>query len=177
MQKSFPLLTLLCLLAMANLQARSPEQFNYQAVVRDVSGNSLAAGVHVSVWFEIHDGPAPGPVVFTETTTAITNRFGLINRPVGSLTDLPAVNRASGGKYRQVRTDPTGAAAATGTAGAAGGTGAEGVTGTTGATGHGGQDGTNGTGATEGTGPRIYKKISSLRGGSATKQSQSDDRT
>ena len=106
MQKSFPLLTLLCLLAMANLQARSPEQFNYQAAVRDVSGNSLAAGVHVSVWFEIHDGPAPGTVVFTETTTAITNRFGLINRPVGSLTDLPAVNRASGGKYLQVETDP-----------------------------------------------------------------------
>jgi hypothetical protein len=64
------------LLIIANAQA--PQQLNYQAIVRDASGLALQSGTNVTVRFRIHDGTANGPVIFTETNTAVTNQFGLI---------------------------------------------------------------------------------------------------
>ena len=59
-------------------QAQAPQKINYQAIVRDASGQPLAGGTNVTVRFRIHDLSPSGAVVFTETNTAITNQFGLI---------------------------------------------------------------------------------------------------
>lgn len=74
------LLLFLCLVLSVFVQvyAQAPQQINYQAVVRNSSGQPLPAGSNVTVRFRIHDGTPTGPVVFQETNTAVTNQFGLI---------------------------------------------------------------------------------------------------
>lgn len=81
---------------------------NYQAIVRDASGNALPGGRNISVRFQIHDLTPAGTVVFQETNTAITNQFGLINLVVGSVGNLSVVNWGSGNKYLQVEIDANG---------------------------------------------------------------------
>jgi len=162
--KKYLLLTVLtALLQFGNAQA--PQNMNYQAVVRDAQGAPLPSGTVVSVKFQIHDGSQSGNVVFTETTTATTNQFGLITLGIGAIGNLGAVNWASGAKYLQVLIDPAGgsnfsdmgtsqllsvpyalfAGNSTGTMGATGATGLPGINGTNGATGVTGATGLQGT--------------------------------
>ncbi|HWB64915.1 MAG TPA: hypothetical protein VG603_15465, partial [Chitinophagales bacterium] len=76
------LLTTLMVLAACStlLFAQVPQQMNYQAVVRDASGNPLPDGSNVTIKFTIHDGSPTGTPVFTETNVAVTNRFGLVTQ-------------------------------------------------------------------------------------------------
>ena len=106
MKKYLSGLLLLTIVFLATAQA--PQQVNYQAVVRDAAGNPLPAGTHVSVEFQIHDQTPSGSVVYQETTTAITNQFGLITYGLGSSGNLSVVNWGNGPKYLQVLIDPTG---------------------------------------------------------------------
>ncbi len=87
-------------------QSQSPKM-NYQAVVRDASGQALPGGSHVSVRFQIHDGSPSGPVVFVESDTAETNQFGLIAMYIGQSNSLAGVSWSSP-KYLQVEVDVTG---------------------------------------------------------------------
>ena len=48
MKKLAPLLVILMSFWVSATQAQAPNQVNYQAVVRDASGNPLVAGTHVS---------------------------------------------------------------------------------------------------------------------------------
>ena len=105
--KFFPLLLLL-MLATVHLHGQQPQVMNYQAVVRNASGQPLASGTPVSCKFLIHDGSAGGPVVFQEATTLTTNQFGLITHGIGSLADLSAVNWGLGEKWLQILIDPLG---------------------------------------------------------------------
>ncbi len=108
MKKLAPLLVILMSFWVSATQAQAPNQVNYQAVVRDASGNPLVAGTHVSVRFQIHDLTASGTVVYLETTSAVTNQFGLITLAIGSQGDLSTVNWGGGAKYLQVSIDPAG---------------------------------------------------------------------
>lgn len=63
--------------------AQSPEQFNYQAVIRNSGGNILA-NQNVGIKFNIRQSTAGGTIVFSETFAATTNEFGLVNLKIGS---------------------------------------------------------------------------------------------
>jgi len=101
------LLPILLLLTIATVvKAQSPQEMNYQAVVRDASGQPLAEGSLVTVWFRIHDGGPQGNDVYDETRTAVTNKFGLITIAIGDSANLTGVAWGSGPKYLQVETLP-----------------------------------------------------------------------
>src|ERR1700723_747286 len=102
MKKTLTLIAISVLFYFTRISAQAPQQINYQAVVRDASGNALPAGTHVSVEFQIHDQTAAGSVVYQETTTAITNQFGLITFALGSTGNLGSVSWGTGPKYLQV---------------------------------------------------------------------------
>ena len=93
------------LLFTALLSAQAPQEMNYQAVVRDNSGNALANATPVKLRFTIHDGSQSGTAVYTETINTSTNQFGLVNVQIGSTQNLGVVSWGSGAKYLQVETD------------------------------------------------------------------------
>ncbi len=165
MKKKLLSLQVIFLLFHQVVMSQLPQQLNYQAVVRNASGNPLSNGNVVGLQFQIHDSTANGPVIYHETSQAATNQFGLITYPIGSHASLAAIAWGVGQKWLQVLIDPNGGTNYTdmgttqllsvpyamfsgnGTPGAAGPTGLQGIQGAT------GNNGTNGaTGATGPTG-------------------------
>lgn len=157
--------------------SQSPQKINYQAVVRDINGQTVASGTQVEFRFTIHDITPNGLSVFTEITSATANQFGLCTAAIGSNSSLATINWGNGNKYLQVEVKITPATtftdmgtsqllsvpyalyaanSATGAQGATGQIGPTGVTGPTGATGTTGAQGIQGiqgnTGATGTTG-------------------------
>ena len=146
-------------------QAQAPQQMNYQAVVRDISGQPVSNNTAVKLRFTIHDGSASGTIVFIETQSTTANQFGLVNLQIGSVSSLSMVNWGNGAKFLQVETDVnnTGTftdmgttqllsvpyalyAETSGTTGITGPTGATGPTGLQGIQGYTGATGDNGVG-------------------------------
>lgn len=77
-----PALTLLFSILTTFLFAQVPQGFNYQAVVRDNSGNVLpdqTVGFRISIL----ETTSSGNSVYTETHSATTNDFGLANLIIG----------------------------------------------------------------------------------------------
>jgi hypothetical protein len=159
------------LVSALNAGAQAPQLINYQAVVRNASGQPVANGTVVSLKFIIHDITPTGTSVFNETQSDTANQFGLVNAKIGILNNLALVNWSTGAKYLQVELDPTGGSnftdmgtsqllsvpyalfAANSEQGPIGPTGAEGI-GTTGPTGIAGATGPTGAiGATGIAGP------------------------
>ena len=70
------IVALLFFLIVFNLDgvAQAPQGFNYQAIVRDASGN-IRANQGVQFIFEIQD--VTGNSVYTEAHTTVTNKYGL----------------------------------------------------------------------------------------------------
>lgn len=99
MRKS--LLLLLTSIVACLAVAQAPKQFNYQAIVRDNSGNPVTNSV-VFMRFTIHDTTASGAAVYNETQTATTNEHGLINLQIGSMGNMANVNWGTGHKFLQV---------------------------------------------------------------------------
>lgn len=95
------LMAMLCNL----LNAQAPQQFNYQAVVRDKDGIALAGKTPVALRFTIRNLDANGEAVFTELQKTTTNKMGLVNLQIGSAADLSLVNWENGAKYLQVELD------------------------------------------------------------------------
>lgn len=75
-------LTFMLLLDVLTTFAQSPAGFNYQAVLRDASGN-IRANANVAIRIDIIKTSATGTSVYAETFAATTNTFGLINLQVG----------------------------------------------------------------------------------------------
>jgi hypothetical protein len=171
MKKLLPLLLILATITITHAQA--PNRINYQAIVRNSSGQPVIAGTVVALRFTIHDGSAIGTTEFTETQTDTVNQFGLAIVQIGASNNLSAVNWSSGAKYLEVELDPTGgsnftnmgtsqlvsvpyalfaANSAPGPQGPTGAAGNNGNNGNTGATGPTGPIGTTGAGATGLTG-------------------------
>ena len=92
----------------AIIHAQAPQLLNYQAVVRDASGQPLSGGLNVAVRFQIHDLSGSGTVIYQETTSALTNQLGYINLAIGASGNLSTVDWGSGPKYLEVDIDPTG---------------------------------------------------------------------
>ena len=87
--------------------AQSPDGFNYQAIVRDALEN-LKKNQSVSIDFEILD--ASNVAVYSESHTATTNDYGLVNLVIGQGTtsdDFSAIDWGNGTYSVNVNIDGT----------------------------------------------------------------------
>ena len=91
--------------------AQVPDAFNYQAVVRNNSGE-VVANQNVSFRISILQGSESGTVLYAETHTRSTNAFGLINLKVGNGTLVSGVFSPGGwgatSHFLKVEIDPAG---------------------------------------------------------------------
>ena len=86
MKKAKPLIISIITILLANhtiCPAQAPSKMNYQAVIRNISGDPIK-NTNVSIEISILKGSSSGPTVFTETYSASTNAFGLVNLGIGS---------------------------------------------------------------------------------------------
>ncbi len=106
MKKQFPFLVLAAMLFAANfIFAQAPNSFNYQAVLRNASGNLLTSG-NVDMRFTIRTGTTNGTIQYQETKSVAPNQYGLVNHVVGTgilvTGTMDSVTWGSGNKYLQV---------------------------------------------------------------------------
>lgn len=101
MKKIYALLTALILAS--SLMAQAPLSFNYQAVVRDATGN-IIANTQVGMRISILQGSVTGKSVCTEELTPTTNDFGLVTLAIGSLNtnDFSAIDWSAGPYFIKV---------------------------------------------------------------------------
>ena len=85
--------------------AQAPGKMNYQAVVRNNSGQTVASGTAVKLRFTIHDGTANGTAVYNEVVSTTANQFGLVSVEIGTGGNLGIVNWGGGAKFLQVEVD------------------------------------------------------------------------
>ena len=93
------------------LLAQTPASFNYQAVVRDASGDEVA-NQKVSFRISILEGSETGTPIYVETHSVTTNEFGLANLAVGEGTAETGTLSPKGWgnqpHYLKVELDPEG---------------------------------------------------------------------
>ncbi|WP_339623328.1 hypothetical protein [uncultured Winogradskyella sp.] len=93
-----------------SLWAQSPEQMNYQAVLRN-SANELVTNTQVGMQLSIIQGTADGTAVYLETQTPTTNLNGLVSLQIGTGTtsdDFSSIDWANGPYFIKTETDPAG---------------------------------------------------------------------
>ena len=157
------LFTLLALIATTVIFAQAPQGFNYQATVRNSSGQLLTNQI-VLVKFNIYQNSATGTIVYSENQNATTDDLGHINLVVGQGTatigTFSTINWGTGNYYLGIELDSGSGYIAMGTTqlmsvpyalyssngtpgpqGPQGPTGAQGIQGATGATGATGSNG------------------------------------
>ena len=91
--------------------AQSPSKFNYQAVARDADGVVVSNGT-VGVKVSILTGSATGTEVYSETHSAATNVYGMMNFQIGAGTgatgDISTITWGSDAHFIKVEMDPAG---------------------------------------------------------------------
>jgi hypothetical protein len=91
--------------------AQVPQQFKYQSIARNASGQVLSNSI-LSIRLSIHEGTSTGTIVFQETHTCTTNEFGLFSLSIGGGTPvLGAINTVNwpiGAKFIEVEGDLSG---------------------------------------------------------------------
>ncbi len=108
--KSIKITLLLVLVSVATAFAQVPASFNYQAVVRNSSGEILTNKT-VSFRISLLQGSKTGAVVYSETHKLSTNDFGLVNLKIGTGTKLSGnFSPADWGEviFTKVEIDPAG---------------------------------------------------------------------
>jgi len=109
--KKLTLLLALFMLVLGTASGQAPQMVNYQAVVRNASGNPVA-NQSVALRFTVHDINATGTVLYQETQTLTTNALGLVNIQIGAGTPVTgtfaAINWNLNNKYLEVEADITG---------------------------------------------------------------------
>ena len=92
------------------VNAQSPNAFSYQAVARASNGDQIANQA-VSFRISILQDSISGSSVYSETHSATTNKYGLVNLQIGNGTsknDFTAINWANGPYFVKVEMDATG---------------------------------------------------------------------
>jgi len=88
--------------------AQAPESFNYQAVVKDNSGE-LLLNTLVSIRISVIDQSSSGTLIYQEVHSTTTNDYGLINLKIGSQSPITGVfsdiEWNSGPKFMKVEID------------------------------------------------------------------------
>lgn len=98
----------------ATVFSQPPRKINYQAIVRNNSGNPVAAGTTVSLRFTISDKLTGGTVLYQETHSKTTdNNFGLVTLEIGGGTKVSGTfptpeQWAAGDRFIKVEADVTG---------------------------------------------------------------------
>ncbi|MCO4807474.1 MAG: tail fiber domain-containing protein [Flavobacteriales bacterium] len=91
--------------------AQGPSKFNYQAVARDASGVLISDGT-VGVKVSILTGSATGTEVYSETHSAATNVYGMMNFQIGAGSgatgDISTITWGSDAHFIKVEMDPAG---------------------------------------------------------------------
>lgn len=91
--------------------AQSPSKFNYQAVARDAAGVVVSDGT-VGVKVTILSGSATGTEVYSETHSATTNVYGMLNFQIGAGSgatgDISTINWGIDAHFIKVEMDPAG---------------------------------------------------------------------
>jgi uncharacterized protein (TIGR02145 family) len=107
MKKLYVLLSALILAV--SLMAQAPQSFNYQAVVRDASGN-IIANTQVGMKISILQGSTSGTAVCIEEYTPTTNDFGLVTLAIGSIdsADFSDIDWSTGPYFVKVELDVSG---------------------------------------------------------------------
>lgn len=100
------LVPLLAIITLSSILGQAPASFNYQAVLRNGSGE-INANMDVSVQINIVRGEPTGTIVFTETHNVTTNGFGLVNLKIGSLetASFTAIDWANGPYFIKLEVD------------------------------------------------------------------------
>lgn len=106
MKRQFSFLALvIAVFAASFIYAQAPKAFNYQAVIRDGSGNLITSGL-IELKFTIRTGTSTGTVQYQETISVAPNQFGLVNHAVGTgvvvTGTMAGVTWSSGDKFLQV---------------------------------------------------------------------------
>ncbi|SDJ33733.1 BclB C-terminal domain-containing protein [Pedobacter sp. ok626] len=96
-----------------NIFAQTPQKINYQAVIRNATGQPVpnqAVGMRLTV----QNGPVGAPI-YTETQVPSTNAFGLVNLQIGTGTvvtgTFSAIPWSTGNKYLKIEADIAGGSA------------------------------------------------------------------
>ena len=112
------LFTLFAIVTTITIFAQAPQGFNYQATVRNSSGQ-LLLNQDVLVKFNILQNSATGDIVYSETQTATTDDLGQINLVVGQGTAttgvFSSINWGTGNYYLGIELDSGTGYAAMGT--------------------------------------------------------------
>lgn len=112
MKKQFSFLMLAAMIFTAHfIFAQAPNSFNYQAVLRNGSGNLITSGL-VDMRFTIRTGTNSGAIQYQETKTLTPNQYGLVNHAVGTGSvvsgTMAGVTWSAGDKYLQVEANTGG---------------------------------------------------------------------
>ena len=108
----FKKLVILCtFLNFLNVNAQSPAQMSYQAVIRN-STNNLVINQNIGMRISILQGSANGSAVYVETQTPTSNTNGLVSLEIGGGTAVTGtfvnINWSGGSYFIKTETDPTG---------------------------------------------------------------------
>ncbi|MBK8683871.1 MAG: hypothetical protein IPN26_02185 [Bacteroidetes bacterium] len=114
MKKLFHFLILsgiLCAWHVKQISAQAPQAFPYQAVARDLSGNTLN-NQSISIRFSILDGSNVGPIIYSESHLTTTNSLGLFQLNIGQgaviTGNFTSIAWSVGSIFLQVEYDPAG---------------------------------------------------------------------
>ena len=109
MKRILTLIVAICMAYSAFPQA--PEQFSYQAVIRDAQGD-LVSNQSVTVNISILEGNSTGTTVFEEEHSITTNDNGLATLVIGNglntFGDISSVSWGDNAYYLKIETDPDG---------------------------------------------------------------------
>ncbi|WP_321376296.1 hypothetical protein [uncultured Draconibacterium sp.] len=99
--------TLLVLLGLITF-AQTPQSFNYQAVLRDASGNTLA-NQDVEIEIKLIQDTVTNVSLFSETHSVTTNEFGLVNLQIGSVNsvEMETIDWSTGPYFIEVSVNGT----------------------------------------------------------------------
>lgn len=112
MKKSIAITVIATILGM-QLPAQVPNQFNYQAVARNATGQNIP-NASIRLRITILDGGVNGASVYSEERQTITNQLGLFTAAIGgpgavsSTGNFATINWATGNKFIKVEADPLG---------------------------------------------------------------------
>ncbi|MDZ7738200.1 MAG: tail fiber domain-containing protein [Bacteroidales bacterium] len=109
MRTIFTTIILIAICAVHSVFAQAPQELNYQAVVRDASGNPIASTT-VGVKLSILQGSSSGSPVCIEEFSPATNAYGLVTLEIGSVNnvDFEAIDWSAGPYFLKVEIDQAG---------------------------------------------------------------------
>ncbi len=93
-------------LSISLMKAQTPDQFKYQATLRNNDG-SVMADEAVEIGIKILEGSESGSEVFTETHNVTTSEYGVISLNIGSDQDLSVVNWSKNDFFLETSVDGT----------------------------------------------------------------------